>query len=147
MPNIEQMMEQISKNPKTMALVEAIKKNPKILMAVQDFVTTLAKKGYIDLSNPTKQPSIAMLADSEIRSKLFLLVKMLTQEGVLNFKDGTNQTDAVSNIMGLLMPPVAKEDSKQNATYTHTVTETKDDHSEKDTVVAWSDKLKKMFKS
>lgn len=56
-PNMQQMMDEISKNPKAMQLLEAIKKDPKILRAVQDLMMTMNKKGYIDLNNPAKQPS------------------------------------------------------------------------------------------
>ncbi|CAF4301760.1 unnamed protein product, partial [Rotaria magnacalcarata] len=55
--NMQQMMDEISKNPKALALLEAIKKNPKIMLAVQDLMTTMNRKGYIDLNNPTRQPS------------------------------------------------------------------------------------------
>jgi hypothetical protein len=56
-PNMQQMMDELSKNPKAMALLQAIKKDPKIMQAVQDLILTMTKKGYIDLRNPTKQPS------------------------------------------------------------------------------------------
>lgn len=56
-PNMQQMMDEMSKNPKAMALFEAIKKNPKIMHAVQDLMTLMSKKGYIDLNDPKKQPS------------------------------------------------------------------------------------------
>lgn len=56
-PNMQQMMDELSKNPKAMAFLQAIKKDPKIMQAVQDLILTMTKKGYIDLRNPTKQPS------------------------------------------------------------------------------------------
>ena len=56
-PNMQQMMDELSKNPKAMALFQAIKKDPKIMHAVQDLIETMSRKGYIDLKNPTKQPS------------------------------------------------------------------------------------------
>jgi hypothetical protein len=56
-PNMQQMMDELSKNPKAMALFKAIKKDPKIMHSVQDLIMLMTKKGYIDLNNPTKQPS------------------------------------------------------------------------------------------
>ena len=56
-PNMQQMMDEISKNPKAMALFKAIQKDPKIMQAVQDLMLTMSKKGYIDIKNPGKQPS------------------------------------------------------------------------------------------
>lgn len=56
-PNMQQMMDELSKNPKAMALFQAIKKDPKIMQTVQDLILTMTKKGYLDLKNPTKQPS------------------------------------------------------------------------------------------
>jgi len=56
-PNMQQMMDELSKNPKAMAFLKAIKKDPKIMHAVQDLIITMTQKGYIDLKNPTKQPS------------------------------------------------------------------------------------------
>ena len=56
-PNMQQMMDEISKNPKAMALLEALKKDPKLMQAVQDLMMTMSRKGYIDLNNPMKQPS------------------------------------------------------------------------------------------
>jgi hypothetical protein len=56
-PNIQQMMDELSKNPKAMAFLQAVKKDPKIIHAVQDLIAIMSKKGYIDTSNPTKQPS------------------------------------------------------------------------------------------
>jgi len=56
-PNMQQMMDELSKNPKAMAFLQAIKKDPKIMQSVQDLIMTMSRKGYIDLNNPTKQPS------------------------------------------------------------------------------------------
>jgi hypothetical protein len=56
-PNMQQMMDELSKNPKAMAFLQAIKKDPKIMHSVQDLIMIMSKKGYIDLNNPTKQPS------------------------------------------------------------------------------------------
>ena len=56
-PNMQQMWDEISKNPKAMAFLEAIKKDPKIMHATQDLIMTMSRKGYVDLANPTKQPS------------------------------------------------------------------------------------------
>ena len=36
-PNIQQMMDELSKNPKAMTLLKAIQKDPKLMHAVQDF--------------------------------------------------------------------------------------------------------------
>ncbi|CAF3424620.1 unnamed protein product [Rotaria socialis] len=153
--NMQQMMDEISKNPKALALLEAIKKNPKIIHAVQDLMTTMNRKGYIDLNNPTRQPNLAMLADSEVRNKLFELVKLLATAGVFNAKDGANPMNALSNVMGLLMPPPSKDkknEVKNNSTpkYDFTYDATKKDktvQATSDTIVqGWTDKLKKMFK-
>jgi hypothetical protein len=56
-PNMQQMMDELSKNPKAMALLKAIQKDPKIMQVVQDLMLTMTRKGYIDLKNPAKQPS------------------------------------------------------------------------------------------
>ncbi len=180
-PNMQQMMDELSKNPKAMAVFEAIKKNPKIMHAVQDLMMIMSKKGYLDLKNPTKQPSkstcfyafkinvsslsyflfrldLAMLADNEIRTKLFELVKLLAAAGVFNAKDGANPLNAFSNIMGLLMPPSSKDkkadrlgDSKQTSSpkydYTYDATEkNKNAQSNDNTAEGWADKFKKIFK-
>jgi len=56
-PNMQQMMDELSKNPKAMAFLQAIQKDPKIMRGVQDLMMTMSQKGYIDLNNPRKQPS------------------------------------------------------------------------------------------
>ena len=56
-PDMQQMMDQLSKNPKAMAFLKAIQKDPKIMQAVQDLIMIMSKKGYINMNNPTKQPS------------------------------------------------------------------------------------------
>ena len=62
LPNMQQMMDELSKNPKAMALFQAIKKDPKIMQTVQDLIVTMTKKGYLDLKNPTKQPSSSKIS-------------------------------------------------------------------------------------
>ncbi|CAF3180546.1 unnamed protein product [Rotaria socialis] len=118
-------------------------------------MTTMNRKGYIDLNNPTRQPNLAMLADSEVRNKLFELVKLLATAGVFNAKDGANPMNALSNVMGLLMPPPSKDkknEVKNNSTpkYDFTYDATKKDktvQATSDTIVqGWTDKLKKMLK-
>ncbi|CAF1112662.1 unnamed protein product [Adineta steineri] len=155
LPNMEQMMKDLSKNPKAMALFQAIQKDPKIMHVVQDLITVMTKKGYIDLKNPTKQPSLAMLTDSEVRTKLFELMKLLAAAGLFNTKAGANPMDAFTNVMGLLMPPSSKDkkgdrldESKQSSLpkYDYTYDATKKDQSNENTTQAWTDKLKKMFK-
>ncbi len=100
-----------------------------------------------------------MLADSEVRNKLFELVKLLAAAGVFNAKDGANPTDAFSNIMGLLMPPPSSNDTKGDRlggtkqtslpkydyTYDATAKE-KNVQSVDNKLQEWADKLKKMFK-
>ena len=54
---LRQMMDALSKNPQAIALVQAIRKDPKILQSVQELMSLMAKKGFIDLTNPSKQPS------------------------------------------------------------------------------------------
>ena len=100
---------------------------------------------------------LTMLADSEVRNKLFELVKLLAAAGVFNAKDGANPTDAFSNIMGLLMPPSSKDKKgdrlddktqtlpKYDYTYDATAKE-KNAQSNETTAQAWADKIKKMFK-
>ncbi|CAF0914559.1 unnamed protein product [Rotaria sordida] len=155
---MQQMMDEISKNPKAMALLEAIRKDPKIMHAVQDLMMTMNKKGYIDLNNPTKQPNLAMLADSEVRDKLFELVKLLAAAGVFNAKDGVNPMNAISSVMGLLMPPSSKDkkndrldqnkqDSLPKYDYTYDATKQEKTVQTNDTTLqGWADKLKKVFK-
>ncbi|CAF1417002.1 unnamed protein product [Rotaria sp. Silwood1] len=155
---MQQMMDEISKNPKAMAFLQAIKKDPKIMHAVQDLMMTMSKKGYIDLNNPTKQPNFAMLADSEIRNKLLELVRLLAAAGVFNAKDGANPMNAFSNVMGLLMPPSLKDKKgdrldqiKQGSLpkydYTYDATRKEKNVQTNDTTAqGWTDKLKKIFK-
>lgn len=95
-----------------------------------------------------------MLADTEIRDKLFELIKLLAAAGVFNAKDGINPMNAFSNVMGLLMPPSQKnkkDDIKQNSLpkYDLTYDATKKDksaHTNGSTSQGWTDKFKKMFK-
>lgn len=54
---MKQMMDEMSKNPKAMALFQAIQKDPKILQAIQELMAILNRKGYIDMRNPMKPPS------------------------------------------------------------------------------------------
>jgi hypothetical protein len=91
-----------------------------------------------------------MLADSEVRTKLFDLVKLLAAAGVFNVKDGANPMDALSNVMGLLMPPSSKDkkgdrldDSKPKYDYTYDATKKE---SNETTAQGLADKFKKMFK-
>jgi hypothetical protein len=97
-----------------------------------------------------------MLADSEVRTKLFELVKLLGAAGVFNTKDGANPTDALSNIMGLLMPPPSSKDNKGDRTkqsslpkYDYTYDATSKDKTPQPVEnpgQGWTDKLKKIFK-
>lgn len=50
-------MDEMAKNPKAIALFKAIQKEPKILQSIQELMTILNRKGYIDMKNPTKPPS------------------------------------------------------------------------------------------
>ncbi len=101
---------------------------------------------------------LAMLADSEVRTKLFELIKLLSAAGVFNTKDGANPTDALSNIMGLLMPPSSKDSKgdrldgtkhssipKYDYTYDATAKD-KTPQPVENTIQGWADKLKKRFK-
>lgn len=156
--DMKKMMDEVSKNPKAMAFIQAIQKDPKIMQAVQDLMMTLTKKGYIDLKNPTKQPNLAMLADSEIRTKLFEIMRLLSAAGVFNTKVGGNPMDALSNIMGLLSSPSlkdkksgssdgTKESSLPKYDFTYDAT-SKDKGPEpvENNTKGWTDKLKKIFK-
>lgn len=96
-----------------------------------------------------------MLADTEVRTKLFELVKLLAAAGVFNTKDGANPTSALSNIMGLLMPSSSKtdqsNDSKQSSSpnyqYTYDATaKDKGPQPAEDSTQRWAEKLKKIFK-
>jgi hypothetical protein len=101
---------------------------------------------------------LTMLADSEVRTKLFELVKLLAAAGVFNAKDGANPTDALSNVMSLLMPPSSKDKkvdhldgTKQTSSpkydYTYdATTKEKNAKSNETTAQAWTDKFKKIFK-
>lgn len=55
--DLKKMMDTLSKNPQAMAMAQAIKKDPKILQSIQELMSLMMKKGFIDLKNPTKQPS------------------------------------------------------------------------------------------
>ncbi|UJR10821.1 hypothetical protein I4U23_015008 [Adineta vaga] len=157
-PNMQQMMDELSKNPKAMTFLQAIKKDPKIMHVMQDLISTMTRKGYIDLKNPTKQPSLAMLTDSEIRTKLFELVQLLAAAGVFNTKAGSNPLDAFSNVMGLLMPSSSKDKKtdrldaekqssspKYDFTYDATAKQKKE-QSDENSPQAWAEKFKKLFK-
>jgi hypothetical protein len=94
-----------------------------------------------------------MLADSEIRTKLFELFRLLAAAGVFNTKDGANPADALSNVMGLLMPPSSssKDGNKQSSLpkYDYTYDATSKDKPPKPVetpLQGWADKLKKVFK-
>lgn len=95
-----------------------------------------------------------MLADSEVRHKLFELVKLLAAAGVFNAKDGANPADALSKIMGLLMPPSSKDKkggTKQTSLpkydYTYDATSKEKNAQPVDnTNQKWADKFKKIFK-
>ena len=95
-----------------------------------------------------------MLADSEIRTKLFELFRLLAAAGVFNTKDGANPADALSNVMGLLMPPPSKDGSKPSSSlpkYDYTYDATSKDKAPKPveatpSLQGLADKLKKMFK-
>lgn len=71
LPNMNQMMDELSKNPKAMALFKAIQKNPKILESMQDLMATLVRKGYVDMRNPMKQPSLIFFLSTIISLNCF----------------------------------------------------------------------------
>lgn len=179
LPNMQQMMDEMSKNPKAIALFRAIQKDPKILRAMQDLMMVMVRKGYIDMRNPMKQPStfiildlfsikfvislsllaIAMLADSEIRSKLLELMKLLSAAGIFDAKDSINPGESLSKIMGFLLPSSKQsKDAASNLEIKSKVTPTYDlsyDATTKETHVkpqddpfkkAWAEKFKKIFK-
>lgn len=91
-----------------------------------------------------------MLTDTEIRTKLFELVKLLAAAGVFNTKDGANPTSALSNIMGLLMPSSKPDESKQSSSpkyqYTYDASKDKGPQPIDNPTAGWADKLKKIFK-
>lgn len=99
-----------------------------------------------------------MLSDSEVRNKLFALIKLLAAAGAFNAKDSTNPVDAFSNVMSLLMPPSSKDkksdlsgDIKSSPTptydYTYDATTKKTTKNTNETEPqGWTDKFKKMFK-
>ena len=92
-----------------------------------------------------------MLADNEVRTKLFELVKLLAAAGVFNTKDGANPTSAISNILGLLMPSSKTDqpdEGKQSSSpkYQYTYDATAKDKGPQPVITGWADKLKKIFK-
>jgi hypothetical protein len=99
-----------------------------------------------------------MLADTEVRNKLLELVKLLASAGVFTTKDGANPTDALSNIMGLLMPSSSKDkkgdrldEPKQSSSpkydYTYdATTKEKDPKAVENPIQGLAEKFKKMFK-
>lgn len=96
---------------------------------------------------------LAMLADSEIRTKLFELMKLLSAAGIFNAKDGANLSSSLSNVMGLLMPSTDKttkskslSSQKYDFTYDATTKETDLNDKNKNSETGWSEKLKKLFK-
>lgn len=68
------VLNELAKNPKAMKIFQAIQRDPQLLNQVQSLGLLLQQKGYIDPSQPTKQPGpiimMRMVADSDIRSKM-----------------------------------------------------------------------------
>lgn len=101
-----------------------------------------------------------MLADSEIRSKLLSLFKLLSEAGIFDAKDNANPSESLSKVMGLLMAPGSqlknadvttikneKPSQKYDLTYdtkTQQVKVNTDDNDQ--STKNWTDKFKKMFK-
>lgn len=97
-----------------------------------------------------------MLTDSEVRTKLLELMRLLSAAGIFNAKDGGNLMNSFSNVMGLLMPSSNKEKSNEQSkekssspkydfTYDATTKET-DFNAKNHPDQRWNDKLKKLFK-
>ena len=101
---------------------------------------------------------LAMLTDSEVRTKLFEVIKLLAAAGVFNSKDGGNPSEALSKIMGLLMPSSTSEksvnppsDSKDKSTpkydFSYDATQKdKNEQTKEETAEGWTEKIKKIFK-
>ena len=102
---------------------------------------------------------LAMLADSDVRTKLFELMRLLSATGVFNAKAGGNPMDALSNIMGLLSPPSSLKEKKSNHSdglkqssvpkYDFTYDATAKDKGPQpvdNNPKGWTDKFKKIFK-
>lgn len=94
-----------------------------------------------------------MLTDSEVRTKLFELMKLLSAAGIFNSKDGGNLSNSLSNVMGLLMPTNDKTTKSKSSSsspkydFTYDATTKETDLNDKNAKEPnWSDKLKKLFK-
>ena len=99
-----------------------------------------------------------MLTDSEVRTKLFEVIKLLSAAGVFSSKDGGNPTEALSKIMGLLMPsstndknvnPPADSKDKSSPKYDFSYDATqkdKNEQTEEQRAEGWTEKIKKIFK-
>ena len=85
-----------------------------------------------------------MLTDSEVRTKIFELVKQLGAAGIFTAKDGANPSDALSKIMGFFMPPSSsskEQPEKSSPKYDFTYDPTKENKEP-----GWTEKVKKLFK-
>jgi hypothetical protein len=98
---------------------------------------------------------LAMLADSEIRTKLVQLMKQLSDAGVFNGRPGGSSADVLSNVMNLLTAPSRKSKAagetndkslpKYDLSYDATTNQSKVNTNKND-AGRWSDTLKKLFK-
>ena len=86
----------------------------------------------------SSRSDLSMLTDHEVRTKLFELVKLLGAAGIFTSKGGGNPSDALSKVLGLLLPPAEKSSPKADFTYDATKEEKKE--------AGWTEKVKELFK-
>jgi hypothetical protein len=131
-------------------------KKKKLTCVTMTLYDQLMFKLILECYNASFIAGLAMLADSEVRNKLFELVKLLAAAGVFSAKDGANLPAAFSNIMGFLMPQSSKDkkndhlgETKQTSVpkydFTYDAT-TKEKDAKSNTAQEWTDKIKKIFK-
>ncbi|KND02714.1 uncharacterized protein SPPG_01797 [Spizellomyces punctatus DAOM BR117] len=103
-PDMTAVLQELSKNPKAMAIFQAIQRDPRLLNEVQSLGLLLHSKGFIDPSNPVKQPGplimMRMFADGSIRSKMLNVAKLLTEAGAL---DANGKPVDMANVMQIMM--------------------------------------------
>ncbi|KAJ3054604.1 hypothetical protein HK097_001332 [Rhizophlyctis rosea] len=96
------MLGEMAKNPKARAVFEAIRKDPALLHKVQELGFLLQRKGYIDPSNPTKQPGFStlarMMSDSEVRGLLMEIAELFKKAGI----DLNSEGASMAQVFGML---------------------------------------------
>ncbi|KAI9091270.1 hypothetical protein DFS34DRAFT_635541 [Phlyctochytrium arcticum] len=146
--NMVKVLNDLSKNPKAMAIFRAIQNNPQLLNEVQALGMVLQQKGYIHPSNPMKQPGplimVKLFADADIRNRMLTVAKLLTAAGAL---DSNGKPVDMANMMQLMMgansppPPPEPQQHIEESSHKRNST-TKSIKSEESAI----DKLKGFFK-